>query len=174
MFNEYKILRGWRWRDPVTGKWRDLMKRGCADTSIFDEMNERCIATEFEWPVLIGGELYPGIRFECADKGPNSVATGGALMRERFIGTAPGKESGVREVKGLFIAESECPQFLRTGPVLPRDPSYPDKISDAAENHLADACRYGRLDVGDVQSRDSKAINSPWRCVSVFENTAFS
>ena len=97
MFNEYKILRGWRWRDPVTGKWRDLMKRGCADTSIFDEVNERCIATEFERPVLIGGELHPGIRFERADKGPNSVATGSALMRERFIGTAPGKVLGVRE-----------------------------------------------------------------------------
>ena len=64
-------------------------------------------------------------------------------MRERFIGTAPGKESGVREAEGLFIVESECPQFLRTVPVLPRDPRYPDKISDAAENHLADACRYG-------------------------------
>ena len=64
-------------------------------------------------------------------------------MRERFIGTALGKESGVREGKGLFIVESECPQLLRTVPVLLRDPRYPDKISDAAENHLADACRYG-------------------------------
>jgi hypothetical protein len=35
---------------------------------------------------------------------------------------APGKESGVREAKGLFIVESECPQFLRTVPVPPRDP----------------------------------------------------
>jgi hypothetical protein len=35
-------------------------------------------------------------------------------MRERFIDTAPGKESGVREAKGPFIVESECPQFLRT------------------------------------------------------------
>jgi hypothetical protein len=41
------------------------------------------------------------------------------------------------------IVESECPQFLRTVPVLPRDPRYPDKIYDAAENHLADARRYG-------------------------------
>jgi hypothetical protein len=87
--------------------------------------------------------LHPGIRFERADKGPNSVATGGALMREGFIGTAPGKESGVREAKGLFIVESECPQFLRTVPVLPRDARHPEKISDAAENHLADAYRYG-------------------------------
>jgi hypothetical protein len=34
------------------------MKRGCADTSIFDEVNELCIASEFERPVLIGGELH--------------------------------------------------------------------------------------------------------------------
>ena len=34
-------------------------------------------------------------------------------------------------------------KFVRTVPVLPRDPRYPDKISDAAENHLADACRHG-------------------------------
>jgi hypothetical protein len=53
---------------------------------------------------------------------------------------APGKESGVREAKGLFIVKSE---FLRTVPVLPRDPRYPDKISDAAKNHLADVCCYG-------------------------------
>jgi hypothetical protein len=106
-------------------------------------VNERCIATEFERRALTGGELHSGIRFERANKGPNSVATGGALMRELFIGTAPGKEGGVRDAKGLFIVESECPQSLRTVPVLPRDPRYPDKISDAAENHLADACRCG-------------------------------
>jgi len=135
--------RGNEWEFVSTRSEHALTKRGCADTSIFDEVNERCIATEFERPVLIGSELHPGIRFERADKGPNSVATGGALMRERFIGTAPGKESGVREAKGLFIVESECPQFLRTVPVLPRDARYPDIISDAAENHLADACRYG-------------------------------
>jgi len=93
--------------------------------------------------VWLWGELHSGIRFERADKGPNSVANGGALLRERFIGTAPGKESGVREAQELFIVESECLQSRRTVPVLPRDPRYPDKISDAAENHLADVCRCG-------------------------------
>jgi len=48
-------------------------------------------------------------------KEPNSVATGGALMRERFIGTAPGKESGVREAKGLSLsnqnARNSCAPF---------------------------------------------------------------
>jgi hypothetical protein len=64
-------------------------------------------------------------------------------MRERFIGTAPRKETGMREAKGLFVVKSECPQFLRTVPVLARDPRYPDKIRDGTENHLADARRYG-------------------------------
>jgi hypothetical protein len=91
----------------------------------------------------VNGELHPGIRFERADKEPNSIATGGALMRERFIGTAPNKISGIREKKGLFVVESECPQFLRTVPVLPRDKRYPDKIADGCENHLVDAARYG-------------------------------
>ncbi len=39
----------------------------------------------------------------------------------------------MREAKGLFIVESEYPQFLRTVPLLPRDPRYPDKISDVAK-----------------------------------------
>jgi hypothetical protein len=143
MFNEYKILKGWRWRDPVTGKWKDIMKRGCADTNIFDEVNERCIAREFEQSVWMNGELHPGIKFEKADKGPNSIATGVTLMRERFVGTAPNKHSGIRESKGLFIVESECPQFLRTVPTLTRDKNHPDKYPDSGENHLADACRYG-------------------------------
>jgi hypothetical protein len=57
---------------------------------------------------LIGGELHPGIRFERADKGPNSVATGGALMRERFIGSAPSKKSGVREAEGLSLSNQNA------------------------------------------------------------------
>jgi hypothetical protein len=52
----------------------------------------------------------------------------------------------------LFIVETECSHFLRTVPVLPCDLRNPDKISDAAENHLADACRYG-LRAARVKSR---------------------
>ena len=38
---EYKIQRGWRRRDPVSGKWSDIMKRGCADLQIWDDTNEQ-------------------------------------------------------------------------------------------------------------------------------------
>jgi hypothetical protein len=36
---------------------------------------------QFERPVTVAGELHPGIRFERADKGPNSAATSGVLNR---------------------------------------------------------------------------------------------
>jgi hypothetical protein len=158
-WTEYKILRGWRWRDPVTGKWRDIMKKGCADTNIFDVLNERCIATEFEQPITVAGELHPGIRFERADKGPNSVATGVALMRERFIGTAPGKESGVREKPGLFVVAEECPNFLRTVPVLARDKRDQNKYPEDGENHCADTCRYLlRFDTGPAFSTRRRQV----------------
>jgi hypothetical protein len=144
VFTEYKIRRGWRFRDPVTGKWSDIMRRGCADTSIWDDSNERgSIAEEFELPIIIEAVKHPGVRFDRATKGPNSIAIGGALMRERFIATAPAKDSKIRQGKGLFVVESECPQFLRTIPVLARDKRFPDKIAENSENHLFDCCRYG-------------------------------
>ena len=143
-FTEYKIARGWRVRDPVSGKWSDIIRRGCADTSIWDDSNERgSIAEEFEAPIIIDGIKHPGIRFDRAVKGPNSIAIGGQLMRDRFAATAPARDSKVRQNKGLFIVADQCPQFLRTVPVLPRDKRWPDKVSEHAENHLFDCCRYG-------------------------------
>ena len=140
---EYKIRRGWRWRDPISGKWSDIMRRGCADTQIWDDSNERgSVAEEFENPVMIDGIKCPGIRFERANKGPNSIAIGGALMRERFVATAPRAGERTRSGKGLFVVENQCPEFLRTVPVLTRDKRHPDKYADGTENHLADCCRY--------------------------------
>jgi hypothetical protein len=52
--------------------------------------------------------LHPGIRFERADKGPNSVAAGGALMRERFIGTARGRNITLHEK-----SRAVTPAYLR-------------------------------------------------------------
>ena len=119
------------------------MKKGCSDTNIWDDVNERgSIAEDFEKPVMLDGLNHPGIRFERANKGPNSIAIGGALMRERFIATAPREGERIRSGKGLFVVESECPQFLRTVPVLTRDKRHAEKYGDG-ENHLADCCRYG-------------------------------
>ena len=56
-------------------------------------------------------------------------------MRERFIATAPRDGERIRAGKGLFVVESECPQFLRTVPVLTRDKRHPEKYGEG-EDHL--------------------------------------
>jgi hypothetical protein len=53
-----------RWRDPISGKWKDLFKRGFADNAIGAEFNEFSVAAEFERQVSINGEMHPGIRWE--------------------------------------------------------------------------------------------------------------
>ncbi len=138
----YKISRGWRWRDPCSGKWTDLFKRGVADRAIFDQLNEFSVAAEFDRPVLINGETHPGIQWEESDKFPGSRAAGFALMRERLLATAPGKESHIREAKGMFVVADRCPQFVRTIPVLPRDKRNPDTVESSAEDHIFDSCAY--------------------------------
>ncbi len=63
-------------------------------------------------------------------------------MRERLVATAPGKESHIREAKGMFVVAEHCPQFVRTIPVLPRDKKNPDTVDSSAEDHIFDSCAY--------------------------------
>lgn len=139
---QYKINRGWRWRDPLNNKWRDLFKRGVADNSIFDEWNDTSVANEFLKPVRINGEAHPGIEWEPADKSPGSRVAGFTLMRERLIATAPRAGSIRREGPGLFVVKDHCPNFCRTIPVLQRDKRNPDDVATDGEDHVFDACRY--------------------------------
>jgi len=138
----YKIARGWRWRDPVSGKWKDLFRRGFADNGIGEEMNEFSVASEFERPVRINGEMHPGIRWELVSKPPGSRVTGFALMRERLIATAPRPDSWIREAPGLFVIKDDCPNFVRTIPVLPRSLKNLDDVNSESEDHVFDAVKY--------------------------------
>ncbi len=45
--------------------------------------------------------------------------------------------AGSQELRGLHVFES-CRHFIRTRPVLPRDPTDPDDLDTRAEDHLAD------------------------------------
>lgn len=94
-------------------------------------------------PVRINGEQHPGVEWQPVEKPPGSRRDGFALMRERLLSTAPRAGSNVREAPGLFVVKQDCPQFVRTIPVLPRDKKDPDVVDDASENHLYDAVRYG-------------------------------
>ena len=139
---QYKINRGWRFRDPVSGKWIDLFKRGYADSAIGEEMNEFSVADEFKRPVMINGEKHPGINWEEVTKPPGSRVTGFQLLREKLIATAPRPDSKIREAPGVFIVKDDCPNTARTLPTLPRNPKNLDDINPDSESHIYDAIRY--------------------------------
>jgi hypothetical protein len=138
----YKIDRGWRWRDPTSGKWKDLCRRGFADNAIGEEHNEFSVAVEFERSVRINGEMHPGIKWELVSKPPGSRVTGFALTRERLIATAPRPDSWIREAPGLFVVKDDCPNFVRTVPVLPRSTKNPDDVNSESEDHIFDAVKH--------------------------------
>jgi hypothetical protein len=142
---QYKINRGWRYRDAVSQKWVDLFRRGYADNAIGAEENEHCIAEEFKQPVIINGEKTPGVAWELVSKPSGFRRDSFAIMRERLIACSPRPESKLREAPGLFVVKEECPQFVRTVPVLPRSKKAIDEIDTNAEDHIYDACVYGLM-----------------------------
>lgn len=108
---------------------RARIKPGPADSSIFHAEPGR---------VSIADEMKKhGARFVEADKKPGSRKTGWETIRRRLEAT---REKN-REEKWLLVT-SNCTQFLRTVPVLPRDESDMDDVDTDAEDHHADRWRY--------------------------------
>jgi hypothetical protein len=127
---------GWRAEDGS----RNRVKRGPADTGIFDENNGVCIANDFEKPVVYNGVRHRGIIWESASKGPGSREQGWEQVR-RWLKATKRPENGYREIPGLFIC-SNCEHWLRTVPVLPRDEIKIDDVDTEAEDHCGDETRY--------------------------------
>lgn len=122
-------------------KW-GITKRvrpGVADTGIFDEVHGMC-----------DNETYAkhGVHWEPASKGPFSRIEGWNQFRMRLKATIPVPGIG-REEKGLYVVGEDCPQFLRTIPVLARSEKDPDDADTEGEDHIADMVRYRlRFDSG--------------------------
>jgi hypothetical protein len=119
------------------------VSRGPADTQIFDDNangSDISIATDFEKPVTINGVKHRGIFWERADKGSGSREQGWEQIRKCLKATKrpPG---GFREIPGLFIT-TECVNWLRCVPVLPRDELKIDDVDDESEDHNGDETRY--------------------------------
>lgn len=144
---KYEVSRGWR--DLGAGKCR--VRRGPADTSIFDDVNGICIANDFEAPIMVDGFRVRGIVWEKADKGPGSREQGWEQMRKRLKATMR-PDGGFREIPGLFICRN-CQQWLRTVPTLPRDEKKIDDVDSESEDHIGDENRYMlRYDRGTVRT----------------------
>jgi len=100
---------------------------GPADSSIYDVTDDASIAQNME---------KSGVRWVHADKRPGSRKNGWELIRGRLEAAANNDDR-----PGLYIF-SNCRDFIRTVPSLPRDDKDPDDIDTDAEDHIADETRY--------------------------------
>jgi hypothetical protein len=110
----------------------EIVEPGPADSSIFDEENGNCIATDMEEE-----EVY----WLAADKRPGSRKQGWEQIRKMLKHAKRGLHGEPREQPGLFVFES-CDQFRRTFPGLGRDDKDPDDADTTEEDHIADETRY--------------------------------
>lgn len=112
---------------------------GPADSAIFATEDGKCIADEMS---LVGVTWIP------ANKSPGSRITGWEKMRRMFDAWA----QWPREEPGLAVFNT-CRHFIRTIPVLPRDPKKEDDVDTDAEDHIGDATRYRLVSqLGEVGS----------------------
>jgi hypothetical protein len=107
---------------------------GVADASIFDNVNEVCIADE------MAGE---GILWEKGNKKPGSRKIGLMLILQMMQNST----QRYWEYPGLFVWKN-CHAFIRTIPILPSLEGDPDDVDTKSEDHVYDEVRYRILDTG--------------------------
>ena len=115
--------------------------RGPADSSIYDEENNMCIAADMR---------REGVNWTRANKKPGSRKQGLEKLR-RFLKNS---QEIPMEKPGLLIF-SNCRHFIRTVPVLPRDKRNIEDVATEAEDHAYDETRY-RLMSKRYKTREQK------------------
>ena len=120
-----EIARGIKERER---EWGIKPMPGPADSAIFSEYNGSSIAADM---------AAEGVVWVPADKRPGSRINGWEAIRQRLKASM----AEPMELPGLIVT-SNCQQFIRTVPVLPRDESKPDDVMTAAEDHWGDCLRY--------------------------------
>jgi hypothetical protein len=106
----------------------DIRPEGVADDSIFARGGMASISDEFR---------RFGVYFREAQKGDRR--TGWERLRRLMA------DAGKPDVPGLYIAR-HCEYLWNTLPYLPRDPKKLDDLDTRANDHGADALRYGIMD----------------------------
>jgi hypothetical protein len=112
---------------------------GAADSSIFDAENGVSIADDM---------AKQGVKWLPADKSPGSRKIGWERIR-RYLKAAT---QFPMEGPGLFVWDT-CPHWIRTVPVLPRDPDNMDDVDSDAEDHAGDTTRYRLMAPGKRKAK---------------------
>lgn len=107
---------------------RGRVRAGPADSSIFDVVNGTSIAQEM---------ARHGVSWTPAQKGPGSRRQGAQLLRQLLKSS----KKYPLESAGFFVFNT-CRQWLRTVPVVPRDPKNADDVDTDSEDHMYDCTRY--------------------------------
>lgn len=127
------------------GHWPDrYIAPGPADASIFDVEDGHCIADSFR---------AGGVTWERANKNPGSRKNGWQLVRERLGATRRGQT----DQPHLYVFET-CLDFIRTVPMMPRDPKKPDDVDTTSEDHIGDETRYRVLAIQHAESTDTVSV----------------
>lgn len=142
----------------VNLKYNKQLIASVADSAIFSQEDGHCIADEMRKPVNINGKIINGKNWIGANKKAGSRKVGWNLIRQRLQNAVPETDESTgfvmpREKAGLFVCDN-CREFLRTFPNLEKDPKKDCDIDTEAEDHIADALRYGisYLDWGDIKT----------------------
>lgn len=117
------------------------VKRGVADSAIFDDSVGKSIADQMRKKVTIDGVAYKGIYQLPCVKGAGSRVNGWQQCRQLLKNAIP-DENGQRETKGFFVVKLHNPHFCAQIPTLPRDDDNMDDVDTLAEDHIADEWRY--------------------------------
>lgn len=135
----YEVARGWR---TVEGS---RVKAGPGDSNMFNSNasgDDTCIHDDLVKPVVLDdGRKYSGASFTETPKGPGSRKQGWQQLREWINNALPEDGKKAREKPGLFVW-TNCHQFVRTVPVLPRDEKDMDDVDTESEDHVGDDVRY--------------------------------
>lgn len=113
-------------------KGKETMKifGGPADSQIFSESNNNCIARDME---------MQGVYWTCANKAPGTRINGLELMRARFKNGL--KEKNEVESPALYFF-SNCKNLIAHIPTLPRDERNTEDVDSKVEDHDYDSTRY--------------------------------
>lgn len=116
-----------------------LVRPGPADSSIFSVENNMSIGRDM---------AEEKVRWTASDKRPGSRKNGWEKLRSMLTSALPyemlpngERRMRPREEPGIFVF-TNCRQFIRTVPVLPRDDKDLDDVDTDAEDHIADETRY--------------------------------
>lgn len=115
-----------------------IIHPGPADNAIFtSEANMPSIAMRMLRFKDKKGVIRKGVKWRRSNKKPGSRKIGVELFRDMLEASKkiPQEEPG-------FFVFSDCKNFLRTVPFLPRDKSDPDDVDSSSEDHIWDAVRY--------------------------------